>query len=635
MSDLEAKIASTNDPKLKIDLLNSLAVELVQASSKNLPRAVALCEVALELSQEGIFAQYPYNEGMTRSLQNLGEFYLRLSHYDLALSFLQRAQSLLKESSDARTRATIFSALGITYSALGEQISSLENYQNALTAYRQLGETREVVNVLINISRVYEQLGEYIKAENHLVEGYEIASSANLDAEQASVMANLARIYLSLANYTKAFDFGMKSLKYYQGTGNRRGEISAHAVVGDIYYAMDQLDKAEASYQSVLSLTRDADFPEMTVHALVKLGNLFFDKNILDKALEFFIQAKNLSEELNSRSDLAQCYRSLASIYKQLGDLERAITYLELYSAIQQELYNQQIKDYQKNQEILFQVESARKEAEIFHLKNVTLKEEVRQRKEMEEALTKINQELQSRIESHENLINDLNSFSYMVAHDLKTPLTNIALSVGILRNSLQQLPNSTGVETADRIFRMVEKMNHIINELLVLASVRKEEIITQPLDMAKIIEEVEARLERLVVEYNAQIIKPKSWPVVIGHAPWVEEVWENYMSNAIYYGGRPPRVEIGAGPPVGGMVRFWVRDNGSGLGQDTIPILFTAFAKTSSSRSSGHGLGLSIVKRIVEKLGGKVGVESSGLPGEGCTFYFTLPVPPKDMQES
>ena len=74
------------------------------------------------------------------------------------------------------------------------------------------------------------------------------------------------------------------------------------------------------------------------------------------------------------------------------------------------------------------------------------------------------------------------------------------------------------------------------------------------------------------------------------------------------------------------GVVRFWVRDNGKGLSPEDQARLFTPFTRLDQARARGHGLGLSIVRRIVEKQGGQVGVMSSGVPGEGCTFYFTLP---------
>jgi signal transduction histidine kinase len=100
--------------------------------------------------------------------------------------------------------------------------------------------------------------------------------------------------------------------------------------------------------------------------------------------------------------------------------------------------------------------------------------------------------------------------------------------------------------------------------------------------------------------------------------------VWANYISNALKYGGRPPRLELGATDGADGTVRFWVRDNGYGLTTEEQARLFTPFTRLSKVSAQGHGLGLSIVRRIMERMGGKAGVESQ--QGLGSLFTFTLP---------
>jgi signal transduction histidine kinase len=124
----------------------------------------------------------------------------------------------------------------------------------------------------------------------------------------------------------------------------------------------------------------------------------------------------------------------------------------------------------------------------------------------------------------------------------------------------------------------------------------------------------------------DAQVVVAAAWPTALGYAPWIESVWSNYLSNAIKYGGRPLRIEVGGEEVAGGFARFWVRDNGRGLTPEEQARLFTSFTRLGQPRSLGHGLGLTIVRRIVERLGGKVGVESE--PGKGSTFWFTLPRP-------
>ena len=167
--------------------------------------------------------------------------------------------------------------------------------------------------------------------------------------------------------------------------------------------------------------------------------------------------------------------------------------------------------------------------------------------------------------------------------------------------------------------------MKNIIDELLLLASVRQQDDVPiQALDMAGIVGNVLERLAFEIEEAQAEVRTPDAWPTALGYGPWVQEVWANYISNAIKYGGVPPHIELGATVEAGDLVRFWVRDDGPGIAPEAQARLFTPFTQLNQVRAKGHGLGLSIVQRIVEKLGGRVGVESG--VGQGSTFYFTLP---------
>jgi two-component system sensor histidine kinase/response regulator len=145
-------------------------------------------------------------------------------------------------------------------------------------------------------------------------------------------------------------------------------------------------------------------------------------------------------------------------------------------------------------------------------------------------------------------------------------------------------------------------------------------------MEMGCIVDEVRQRLAHMIAELEVEIVLPPKWPVASGYAPWIEEVWANYLSNALKYGGRPPRIELGATEQSDGMVRFWLSDNGPGLTPEQQARLFTPFTRLGRVRARGHGLGLLIVRRIMEKLGGHAGVESKGVSGQRSIFYFTLP---------
>ena len=225
--------------------------------------------------------------------------------------------------------------------------------------------------------------------------------------------------------------------------------------------------------------------------------------------------------------------------------------------------------------------------------------------------------------QEREKLFQELDAFAHTVSHNLKDPLNlitgyaNVLKEYARLSDELQEYLNA--------IARNGYRMANIIEELQILAGVRKAEVEQKPLNMARIVAQAHQRLAFMIEQYQAQVIVAKDWPIALGHAPWIEEVWVNYLSNAIIHGGRPPWVRLGATTRSDGMVRFWVHDNGPGIASEAQDRLFTPFTQLNQAHIEGHGLGLSIVQRIVDKLGGQVGVESDGISGQGCVFSFTL----------
>jgi len=219
----------------------------------------------------------------------------------------------------------------------------------------------------------------------------------------------------------------------------------------------------------------------------------------------------------------------------------------------------------------------------------------------------------------------ELEAFAYTVAHDLKTPL-GAMLSVLDLLAEERDIPSKAN-QQLHWIAKVGWEMSNIIDSLLLLAGVaRQQEIVLEPLDMHDIIEHVlEQRFVHLIKANDACIQLPKQWNVAKGYAPWVAEVWANYISNALKYGGHPPCLELGSERQNDGMVRFWVRDNGDGFNDKQAKQLFNPLMRLNNDdKQKGHGLGLAIVQRITQRLGGQVGVESQ--PGIGSLFYFTLP---------
>jgi signal transduction histidine kinase len=217
----------------------------------------------------------------------------------------------------------------------------------------------------------------------------------------------------------------------------------------------------------------------------------------------------------------------------------------------------------------------------------------------------------------------DLDMFGRTVAHDLKTPLALIAGYSELLNESWDSLTDEERQRSLRGVLNGANKMENIIEELITMAGLRDRDVSVTPLDMGAIVAEAQEHLAYLLDRRQGTLIVPEQWPVAVGHAPWVEQIWVNYITNALKYGGHPPSIELGAERLTGEMICFWVKDNGPGLTADEQRHLFEPFSQVADN-GTGHGLGLSIVRQIVEKLGGEVGVESA--LGQGSRFMFTLP---------
>jgi signal transduction histidine kinase len=243
-------------------------------------------------------------------------------------------------------------------------------------------------------------------------------------------------------------------------------------------------------------------------------------------------------------------------------------------------------------------------------------------RKRAEAALSQSIAELQARNE-------DLDAFAHTVAHDLKNPLHLATGYADVLAEYYSKMSEDERQQSLNIIVVSGQKMGKIIDALLLLAELHKSEVEARPLDMMSIAAESVDRLTDDIKDIQAEIIWPDAseWPAALGYRPWVEQVWVNYLSNALKYGGTPliaPYIELGAALEPDGRACYWVRDHGPGITPERQSRLFAPFTHLNQVRPSGHGLGLSIVRRIVEKLGGQAGLKSQ--VGEGSMFYFTLP---------
>jgi len=217
----------------------------------------------------------------------------------------------------------------------------------------------------------------------------------------------------------------------------------------------------------------------------------------------------------------------------------------------------------------------------------------------------------------------ELEAYAHTIAHSLKTPLAAANRFLEILYKYKSSDLNEEQRHLVQQAFEAMAMTGEVVDALLLLSTVSQQNVELQVIDMAAVVAKVQSQLVDLQARTHASIQLPEKWPRALGYAPWVAEVWLNLLSNALKYGGSPPRVQLGAAAE-GSHVRFWVRDNGELLSADERARVFTPFTRLHRSRAAGHGLGLATTQRIVTRLSGEVGAAPG--PEGGNEFFFSLP---------
>jgi light-regulated signal transduction histidine kinase (bacteriophytochrome) len=219
----------------------------------------------------------------------------------------------------------------------------------------------------------------------------------------------------------------------------------------------------------------------------------------------------------------------------------------------------------------------------------------------------------------------ELEQFAFKAAHDLQSPLTTILgyselLNEESMGRSLTQNEKELGLSA---IAKGATRMSLMIKALLDYAKVTKEEKKVPPVDLAQVVREVIENLHATITEKKAEVVSD-SLPTVAINPGLAGILFQNLIGNALKYCENAPRVHVSA-VRKGRKWIFSVRDNGIGIPEESLERVFIMFEKLATQREyPGSGIGLATCQKIVARYGGRIWVESK--PGEGSTFFFTLP---------
>jgi PAS domain S-box-containing protein len=246
-------------------------------------------------------------------------------------------------------------------------------------------------------------------------------------------------------------------------------------------------------------------------------------------------------------------------------------------------------------------------------------------------SLRKEVRELARHVKALERSNKDLDDFAYIASHDLKEPLRGISNNARFLLEDYRENLPQEGVGRLLRLGYLSHRMEQLINDLLYFSRLGHQELAIQSTDLNAVICDIQAMSELMLRERNATIVIPQELPRISCDKTRITEAFRNLIINAIKYNDNAiKRVEIGFCPEVkrGDSVEknvFYVKDNGIGIEPEFFDDVFRIFKRLNDEDDDkkGTGIGLTLVRKIVERHGGQIWLKST--PTEGTTFYFTV----------
>ncbi len=607
IANIEKLVESDADDMERVDALNALIRRFIRSDPA---RCSELCEEARELSDH-----IDYAEGLAEAIHNTALIELYSCQYDDALTLTMDALQRLRSSENRFGEAKALLTLGTIYFRLGDTAKSLEYYRKCASMFEEHGNKPALSNALLGIGNSCLQHGEQEQARRYYLKSLALAEELDDKMSQGRALHNIGQIYYSMKDYDNALEFYQKSLKLHRETNNRLGEVPALCNIGIVKLETGCFEQAVEYAEQSLKLSRMTGDRQAEVYALVTFAVARAHMGEKAEALQCAERALREAEELKQIAVLYHVHKSLADIYELLDDYKQVTHHLRMHFRYYEQMFNETSQNKFKNLQVIYEVEAAQKRAEVHSTKNA---------------------ELAVALKQLEVLNNEKNEFLGIAAHNLKNPLANIKLLAKILLHE-KELARMEIEEFASDILISSEQMFETIQKLLNINAIErgKIELMPEAVPLTPIMRSLIDTYGKKARQKNIAISFDEITPTAAAMADknCTIQVLENLLSNAIKYSphNRHVFVQISGN---NGSVRCAVRDEGPGIAPQEMKELFKKFARLSSRPTGGEsstGLGLSIVKKLVESMGGRVWCDSEF--GKGSTFFVELPTAEKLME--
>ncbi len=593
-------------------------------------------------------------QDVSSSLRGIGITYKLLGQFDKSLDYLQRSLEIEISINNKSGIAECLNHIGIIDGLRGNYASALDSYFQALDIQEEISDKSGLAYTHQNIGVIYYQQGDYSKTLDSYNESLRLREEIGETRGIAQLTFNMGVVYHDQNMYEEALEYYLEGLKMKAILGDRRGVADGYLNIGKLFADQDLYSEAVENQQVSLKIAREINSNWGKVNALVALGTSYFRLEQYIRSRNNLLEGIELAKEAKLVESLREAAGVLSMVEKELGDYRAAYEAQLLYQQISDSLSNEvvtkeitrlateyefnQVKDSiqfanEREKLILDQKIRAQRNTQWISITTVIvlviviaiLYRYYRLKQTSNLQLAQKNQEIQENNELLTSLNTEKNNLIGIVAHDLKNPLSNIIGAVNLI-DTLE--PGEEEPELIDVIRDSSARMLNMITEILNVESIEEniKEVHVKAHDISSSTHDV---CDQLAGKASAKqiSIKRSIEKNLLGMVDplFFSQVVENLISNAIKFSPNGKEIDIHLSNKQNKML-LEVKDEGPGITESDMKRLFYRFQRLSAKptgQESSTGLGLSIVKQFVDKMGGRVWAES--VPGEGASFFVEV----------
>ena len=562
------------------------------------------------------------------------------SLFDEALRYHGEELTLAEDLEDTLEMVQALNNLGTDYRRLGVLDVAQDYHYRAWTISKASGDTSHVakksrVVALNGLGNIYLTVGNYERADSAL--RMALAGEKELKSElgQAINYANIGSIFRHQNMNDSAWAYFRKSMELNQKVNNMLGISLCHTYYGSMYERERRYDKAEEEYEKAYELMKASHDDWHALNSLIALASINLTKGDNARAFNFLGKAKRMAEEIKSYEYLAEVYTLYYKHYKRTGDYSAALAAHEKAGAMQDSVVDMEKVNRIQNAGLAIE---RTQQARMMDAANMTLQSE-RSARMVSSVIFVIIVLLLScalviffyaqRVNHHNHMnlkrvAQMRENFFTSITHEFRTPLTVI---LG-LSQELQKNPQDEVKSHALTIERQGKGLLTLINQLLDISKLKSKEgkldwrngSITTYVSMIVDTYREYARSRNIDLQLYVKE------PVTMDFVPdYVHKVLGNLLSNAFKFTPEYGKVNVSLWR-AGDILHVEVSDTGEGMDEETVANAFNPFYQgESDSKNIGTGVGLAVVKQVVDAVHGQISIESE--VGQGTTFHIEVPV--------